>query len=179
MPLFKQKTNYKHLVSMLLVYGFRLFRGEMQNLMTTREEYNSLSDKDREKLWLLSPSLIAANIVISSQIYFKKELTYEEIKNTVSSLYEQYLKEVMKSSGQEIKKMKATAQQLVDLMEQGDIAEITEPEKLRKLLSSSFASMYSANNSSNKNRAASDLADFFVRNDMMGSFLKEFKITFG
>lgn len=190
MAIFKHKINIDEFIGLLLVYGFKLFETQSDFLLSTVDESDVLSESDITNLKELSGTLVAVNLVVGEHIYLSDKISHDEFSELLAKLYVKFLEEVKTLDKIEINKkadqfgvlLNSWVQLQKVLLEGGSNEKeslypyITVDDYLKYVLCYAFAEFYSK--VKKKNIIAFKFAQYFVKNDMMREFLKEYKVSF-
>ena len=192
MVLFKKKINIDGFLAMLLVYGFKLFEREFDFLIAVVDEKKILSKDDKDKLKELSGALVVVNLIVGKDIHFNDKISHDEFSERIGKIYINFLEDVKTLNRQEIDTRADQVAELIKTWKTLSEKRINnnpwEPEKYslysidsvndmeKFTLCYAFADLYS--NKKEKNIAAFKFAKYFVKNDMTGEYLKEFKLIF-
>lgn len=192
MALFKKKINIDGFLGMLLVYGFKLFEREFDFLMTAVDEKKILSKDDKDRLKELSGALVVVNLIVGKDIHFNDKISHDEFSERAGKVYINFLEDVKTLDRREIDIKVDQVAELIKIWKTLSEKQINnnswEPEKYslypinsvddmeKFTLCYAFADMYSIEKE--KNISAFKFAKYFVKNDMMGEFLKEFNVIF-
>ena len=192
MALFKKKISIDGFLGILLIYGFKLFEREFDFLMKAVDEKEILSKDDKDRLKELLGALVVVNLIVGKDIHFNDKIPHDEFSERTGKVYINFLEEVKTLSKREIDTKADQVAKLISTCKTLSEKQIKktswEPEKYslypinsvddmeKFTLCYAFADMYS--NEKEKNISAFKFAKYFVKNDMMGEFLKEFKVIF-
>ncbi len=194
----KQKLNIEGLIRLLLIYGHKFFENELGTIIAVTDDGKILEADDKQKLFGLTSSLVAVNLIVGKDIHFGNKIPHDNFSEILGRTYVKYLEDVKQANKQEIGKkadelariIKAWTEIKAERLDETDwepkkrsLFEINSADDMEKFtLCCAFAEIYSESNvpdsiEEDKNIVAFKLAKYFVKNDMMGEFLKEFNVT--
>ncbi len=198
MSLLKKKINFEDLIRLLLIYGHKFFENEFDQIITTTDNRKMLTDDGKRRLFGLTSPLVAVNLIVGKDIHFLNKISHDDFSDKLGRTYVKYLQDVKQADKQEIdirvgevaRIIKIWTEIKAERLEETDwepkkrsLFEINNVDDMEKFtLCCAFAEVYSVGNVSDsieeeKNIVAFKLAKYFVKNDMMGEFLKEFNVT--
>lgn len=192
MSVFKKKIEINELFGMLIVYGFKFFENEFDSMMAVVDEKRVLSSIDKERLKELSGALVVVNLIVGKDVHLRNNITHDDFSEKIGKVYIKYLEEVKQLDRPQIDRQVSQVAELIESwntlsdaqlkgkvleQEKSSLYTINSADDMEKFsLCYTFAELYSSENE--KNIPAFKLAKYFVKNDMMGEFLKEFEVVF-
>lgn len=188
----KKKINIEELLGMLIVYGYKFFNNEFDSLIAVVDSDKILLNNDKDKLRLISEALVIANLIVGKDIYLRDKISHNDFSEKLGKIYIKYLKDVKELKKNNINIRVKYVRELIDIWGINDekriqgtpfdpdkrsLLEINNVDDMEKFsLCYAFSDMFS--NEKAKSIIAFNFAKYFVKNDMMGEFLKEFEIIY-
>lgn len=200
MSFFKKKIDFVQFLADVITFQCDFLENNFNKMVVLADEYKVLTEKAKKEFFDKAHELLIVDILLSCGQHFNNNLSSEEAGEAVNIVYRGYLTEYKISPKEEVEKKLDSVMKLVDFVIKAEedaqrlkkwSQEIgyeshgfkDEVEKQKFYLCQGFCDYcvgkdMKSENWEGKNFAAFKFAKAFVKADILGIMLKEYKIKF-